>query len=806
MLMNFFKVAWRNLVRQKSVSLINLFGLTVGITCCLLILAYTGYELSYDRYHVNAENIFRVASTAKSGDGTQDMAYALAPVGETLVADFPEVLASVRVAPTVKRVFRYDNRFFFQDNVLYCDGSIFQVFSFDLISGNPETALEAPFTMVVTESTAEKIFRDENPIGKVINWDNRFDYTVTGVVKDPPANSHFTFEAIASFATYIRYDPRIGSWTSGGQFPTYVLLRENTDIRVLEQEIAVFNERYMGEMLKQSGTKLTTWLQPLKSIHLHSRLAGELGANGDIAMIYVFAAVAFIILLIACINFMNLATARSFRRAREVGVRKVLGAERGKLVLQFLSESFLFALLSLGAAALAANILLPVFRRLVGVPVVLDYLKLPWLYGFLGAVVLFVGFVAGSYPAFYLSSFPPSGILTGSGPHGRRGKHLRTGLVVFQFGMSVVLIVGTLIIFNQSRYLHTKDLGFQKNDMLVIAIQNPEVRQGLEAFKNEALKIDGVISAGASSMVPGELYLFSIAATPEGKKDEQPVTMDNFLVDDGFLKTFQIQVVQGRDFSKERPSEMQNGVLLNETAVRMLGWDNPVGKTIELDPPLRGERLDKTVIGVFRDIHQRSLYSAIQPTVVYYVSDMGDVENRIRRLTLRLDTENLPGTLAGIESAWKRIYPNLPYNSFFLDDFYDGRHRGESRLGGIFRAFAVLAVLIGCVGLFGLALFLAERRTREIGIRKVLGSSIHEIMFLLVREFVKWVIIANLIACPVAYFLGKSWLRNFPYAVGIGPGIFFQVAFLTMSIALLTVGSQAVRAALADPVRALRHE
>ncbi|MCJ7681337.1 MAG: FtsX-like permease family protein, partial [Candidatus Aminicenantes bacterium] len=505
----------------------------------------------------------------------------------------------------------------------------------------------------------------------------------------------FTFEAIASFATYIKYDARIGSWQSGGQFPTYVLLRENTDIQALEQKIVVFNEKYMGEMLKQSGTELTTWLQPLKSIHLHSRLAGELGANGDITMIYVFAAVAFVILLIACINFMNLATARSFRRAREVGVRKVLGAKRGKLVLQFLSESFLYALLSLGAAVLAAHTLLPVFRRLVGVPVVLDYLNLPFLYGFLAAIVFFVGFVAGSYPAFYLSSFPPSGILTGSGPHGRRGKHLRTGLVVFQFGMSVVLIVGTLIISNQSRYMLTKDLGFQKNDMLVIAVQNPEVRLGLEAFKDEALKMDGVVSAGASSMVPGEMYLFSVGTTPEGKTEQQPITMDNFLVDDGFLKTFQMQVVQGRDFSRERPSEIQNGVLLNETAVRLLGWENPVGKTIELDPPLRGERLHKTVIGVFKDIHQRSLYSAIQPTVVYYVSDEGGVENRVRRLTLRLDTDNLPGTIAAIKSAWKRIYPNLPYNSFFLDDLYNGRHRGESRLGGIFRAFAVLAVLIG---------------------------------------------------------------------------------------------------------------
>ncbi|MCJ7682018.1 MAG: hypothetical protein MUP70_14915, partial [Candidatus Aminicenantes bacterium] len=265
-------------------------------------------------------------------------------------------------------------------------------------------------------------------------------------------------------------------------------------------------------------------------------------------------------------------------------------------------------------------------------------------------------------------------------------------------------------------------------------------------------------------------------------------------------------VVQGRDFSRERPSEIQNGVLLNETAVRLLGWENPVGKTIELDPPIRGERLHKTVIGVFMDIHQRSLYSAIQPTAVYYVSDEGSIENRVRRLTLRLDTDDLPGTLAGIESAWKRVYPNLPYNSFFLDDLYNGRHRGESRLGGIFRAFAVLAVLIGCVGLFGLALFLAERRTKEIGIRKVLGSSVREISVLLVREFVKWVIFANLIACPVAYFLGKSWLKNFPYAVGIGPGIFLLVALLTVSIALLTVGSQSVRAALADPVRSLRHE
>jgi len=802
---NFITTAWRNLVKHRAYSLINIFGLAVGITCGLLVLAYVGYEFSYDGYHKNADRIYRIASKRTSAGTVNAFAAVPAPTGPTMVADFPEVVGAVRFSPTVRRAFSREDKVFFQDGVFYADRSVFEVFSFELVRGDPETALEAPFTMVLTEGTARKYFGDEDPVGKTIKWDNRFDYEVTGVVKDPPPNSHFTFTVLASFETFIKYDARIGEW-GGGSFPTYIEFGENVDRQAFERKLDGFNARYLAPLLRDTGVELTLFLQPLRSIHLRSKLQGELGANGDIREVGALAAIAVVILLVACVNFMNLATARSANRAREVGMRKVLGAGRKDLVLQFLGESYVHCLIALLAAAGAARLLLPYFGGLAGRSLTAASLRTPLVSGGLAAIFVFVGLAAGSYPALFLSAFRPIAVLRGHLARGSRGSRFRSALVVFQFAASTVLIVATLVILSQMKYMRTKDLGFDKKDMLVLAVQNDEVRRGLEAFKTEALRIPGVVGAGASSMVPGEMYLFNLPTFPEGHPRDQALRMDEFLVDDGFIGTFGIEVVRGRAFSRESPAERTDGVMINETAARRLQWDDPIGKTIELRAAFSNDAVKKKVIGVFRDIHQRSLYSVIEPTLLEYVGTEGPIENRARRLTLRLETEDLPRVTTRIERTWKGMFPDFPYYAFFLGEFYDGQHIAEARLGAVFKAFSVVAVLIGCVGLVGLASFASEQRTKEIGIRKVLGSSSGSIFVLLSREFVALVGIANALAWPIGYFAVRSWLRNFPYAVGIEAGTFFLTAALTLVIAALSVGYRSLAAARANPVESLRYE
>jgi putative ABC transport system permease protein len=720
-----------------------------------------------------------------------------------MVEELPEVKNAVRFSPTVKRVFAYQDKTFFEEGVLYVDQSLFDVFSFEMIEGDPKTALELPFTMVFTEKTAQKYFGDESPVGKMVNWDNKFDYRVTGVVKDPPLNSHFTFNALASFATFIKYDPRIGSW-NGGSFQTYLLLEDNTDLKKFQQKMKGFHEKHLGPALKEMGIELETYLQPLKSIHLHSHVQFELGDNSDIRLIYAFWGIAFIILLIACINFMNLATARSISRAKEVGIRKVLGAQRMKLVFQFLGESFVFALLSLVLGILLARLFFPYFSGLVGKDISLTILEMPYVYAFLIAIVLFVGFIAGSYPAFFLSAFKPISTLRGHVPEGLQSPRFRSSLVVFQFALSIILIICTIIVFSQHRYMQNKDLGFNKQNLLAVAIQNDEVRIGLESFKQELLNISGVESAGLSSMVPGEMYLFNIGTYPEGYARDQMVRMDYFRVDYGFLDTLEIEVVKGRGFSKEIVTDHVDAVMINEMAAKTLGWDDPVGKTIEI--PSDEGLVRKAVIGVFKDIHQRSLYSVVAPTVIRYIGTEGAIENRARRLTIRLSGSDISSVMNKIEQLWKNTFPSHPYYSFFLDEFFDSQHQAEQKLGSIFRTFSILAIVIGCLGLFGLASFTTEQRTKEIGIRKVLGSSVSSIVILLCRKFFLLVAIANLIAWPIAFFTMHKWLQNFPYPVDIGIGTFVFTAVFAFLVALVTVGFQSFKAARTNPADSLRYE
>ncbi|MBN1270649.1 MAG: ABC transporter permease [Candidatus Aminicenantes bacterium] len=800
MIKNNIKIAFRNMVKHKSYSLINILGLCLGIICCILIFIYIDYESTYDRYNPQAGNIYRLFTHYTVKDSTQGFASVAAPLGPTLVRDYPEALDYVRIGATVKRSFVYEDKKFLQDGVFYTDNSFFDMFDIRFVHGDPASALEAPYTMVLTEETARKYFGEKNPVGETIIWDNSSSYTVTGVVQSLPAHSHFSFHVLASFATYIRYDPRIGNRWSIGAFLTYLRLAEGADPQKFEGKIAGVVDTHLGPDLKNSSAAIQISIQPLKKVYLLSQ-------PNAILMLRAFGAIAVFILCIACFNFMNLSTARSANRAREVGMRKVLGAERKGLIFQFLGESFVYTGLALVLSILLIQILLPAFSRLAGREITMDAISLPLIGFILLGILVFVGLLAGSYPAFFLSAYKPSVVLRGNVFRSRKSL-FRSILVVSQFAISTGLIICTMVIFLQGRYMRNKDLGFNKNQLLVIVAQNESIRKNLDVLKAELSKIDGVVSSCGSSMVPGETYFFNSEAVPEGFNSTEMIRMDNYYVDSDYLDTFEIDVIQGRGFSREIPSHKTDAVMINETAAETIGWENPVGRVLYLppDPFSQEEPVPQTIIGVYRDIHHRSLYAPIIPSFIRHVRAQGPIENRVRRLTVRLDTSDLSGTVRAVERKWNEIYPKQPFYSFFLDDYYARLHMGEEKLGAIFRTFAVIAVFIGCLGLLGLAAYTAEQRTKEIGIRKVFGSTHGSVVFLLCRDFVRLILIAVFLAWPVSWFAMSRWLRNFPYTVKMGFGVFAGAALLTLVVALTTVGMQAYKAARSNPVDSLKYE
>jgi len=798
---NYVKTALRNIKKYKGYSIINIAGLAAGMACCILILAFIVDECSFDRFHEHAGDIYRIATTGSISSVTFEVATTPVLMGPTMMKDFPEVVNAVRFWNSGNTLVSSGDKRFFESGLLYADHSILDVFSFDLIQGDPASALEAPYTMVVTPEIAEKYFGREDPLGRIIRMNNEEDYIVTGVIEKPPSNSHFTFDLLASFGTVYQKYPEKITWI-GWDYYTYIQLRESVENEEFEKKLFGFNERYIGDIVRSFGGEISNYLQPLTSIHLHSNIDGELGVNGDIRYVYVFAAIGVFILIIACINFINLSTARSANRAREVGLRKVVGAERGMLINQFLSESLLLAMISMVLALILVQIVQPYFNNLTGREIGINIICNPWIIvGFL-LIVLFVGLVAGSYPAFFLSAFRPASVLTGKLQKGSRHSQFRRILVVFQFAISITLIVVTGIVFNQIRFMRNKRLGFHKDQRMIIPLRGNEIRQRFELIKKEMQSLEGVVSASGSRMIPGEDAFNVNPYFPEGWSSDQGFMMQGFYVDDDFLRTYGIELVAGRGFSREMFTDQKSAVLINVTAARKLGWTDPVGKKIHslTDAQDLSQRITFTVIGVIQDIHHRSVHHAVEPTLITYSPGYA------RKITLKLNSENISQTMKLIEKKWSALDPNYPFDYFFLDDYYDGLYRSEERLGRIFRVFTLFAILIGCLGLFSLASFAAEQRTKEIGIRKVLGSSSGSIIVLLCREFVLLVVMANVIAWPIAFFTMKKWLEGFPYRTDIHMATFIVAGLMALTIALLTVGYRAIRAALSNPVDSLRYE
>ncbi|MFC2166160.1 ABC transporter permease, partial [Acidobacteriota bacterium] len=723
MLKNYIKIALINLKKHKVFSFINIFGLAIGIACCILITTYVFHELSYDKYHKKADRIYRLRSDLKiSGDHLEFPKSSL-PMGEYLVENYPEVLSAVRFRGPMRLPVRNREKMFYLDRFFFSDNSVFEIFDFPLVKGNPQTALTTAFTCVITEDTAKKYFGVEDPIGKVLNVNNNWDLTVTGIVKNVPRNSHFGFDMLCSLETFARENKwDMQQWLSLNNY-TYILLQEGYDYKLLEQKFPELIEKNMGRMLKYVKGEFLLSLQPLTRIHLYSNLMQEIAGNSNIVYIYIFSVIALFILAIACINFMNLSTARSANRAREVGLRKVLGANRAKIIKQFLAESVFTSLISLVIALFLFELTLPLFRSLSGVELNINYSGNPWLIPSLIGLAVIVGLIAGSYPAFFLSSFQPVRVIKGLFKSGSGNTRFRSVLVIVQFTISVALIVGTIIVFNQLNYMKNKRLGFQKEQVVVIPISDESTLDSLRPIRAELSRHNGILGIAAASHVPGQTTYYN-PFIPEGFSLDEMQYMGQLYIDHEFIPTMGIDMAAGRNFSADLQTDLQQSCIINETAAKKFGWDNPVGKTIH-ELRQSGRKEGRTVIGVVKDFHFESLHKQISPLFIGYTS------HAINSLSVRISSDNIPKTIALLKDKIGQFDPHRPFEYSFLDETFDAQYRAEERLGRIFSYFSVLAIFIACLGLFGLASFTAEQRTKEIGIRKVLGASVSGIIVLL---------------------------------------------------------------------------
>jgi len=795
---NYLKVTLRTIKRQKAFSFINISGLAIGLACCIIIGFYILSELSYDRYHARADRIHRICSSLKIGDRPLEIPKASPIIAQTLEKEYPEVEHMVFLDRRGDTMVSHQDIRFQEAGIINATKDLFKVFSFPLIKGDPGTALAQPGSVVLSESTARRYFGEEDPLNRVLRFDSRTDFVITGVAYDVPPNSHFTFDMVCSYDMQ-RFQTRkgLGAWAYIN-FYTYLLIGEDADPGLFEQKLPGFVEGYIGEILKTIGAEMTLSLQPLTSIHLHTRLPQDISANGSILYVRIFSAAALIILLVACLNFMNLSTARSGMRVREVGVRKVLGADRRRMVAQFLGESLFFSLFALILSLALVEVLLPVFNSLSGMALRRTYFDPPWFAIALLGLSFAVGLAAGSYPAFLLSSFPPGRVLSGRLRAGASGSHFRRSLVTVQFSLSVILIIASLLVFRQLHYMKNKDLGFVKDHIVVLSLNDGSRISALQAYKAQISQHKGVMGASVSSHVPGQTT-FKNPYLPEGFSREEIQWLGEVSADRDFLDVLGIELAAGRNFPSDTEAGTGGGVLINATAARLLGWEEAVGKTFRgetgggLTPAI-------PVIGVVRDFHITSVRHAIEPLIIF------NDPRRRGALSVKIGSEGLPDTLAYLEQTWEDMIPEQAFAYFFLDEGFDRQYRADERMGRIFASFTFLASFIACLGLFGLASFLAERRTQEIGIRKILGASTSGITVILTREFIKWVVLANVIAWPLAYYAGRHWLRGFAYRSSFGLDLFLLAAAVSLCIAAFTVGYQTLKAARANPADALRYE
>ena len=797
MIKNYLKIALRNFQRHKGYSFINIAGFAIGMACCLLILVYVRHELSYDRYHNDAERICRVVQDIRNKTANRVFVPVSPMVAPTLKSDYPQVEYAARAFTfTGSQLVRKKDIFFYENRFMYADQELFDVLTFQFIQGNQQGALNRPNTLVVSQRMANKYFGNANPLGETLEI-NQQEYEITGVVKDCPENTHLKYDLIASLETLKDWQ-EMSNWYST-MFYTYLKLKPGVNVEEFSSQVSPLADKYIGAQLESWGSIYHYFLQPVSSIHLHSHLRYETESPGNPVYITIFSFVGLFILIIACLNFMNLSTARAAKRAKEVGLRKVVGAQKLQLIGQFLGESLLVAFLSLGLGMVIVRFAIPLLNDLTGLSLSFDALLMPGVLLFLIGGAFLVGMAAGLYPAFVLSAFRPAVTLKGVQRADSRGLALRTVLVVVQFAISVMLIIGTLTMYRQFNFMKNQHLGFEKEQKLILPLRGGiDIQENFASVKDMFSKHSSITGVAVSSTVPGR-GVSNFAIKLVGEEDDKNQSMFHMYFDDDFIPEYGIDMVAGRAFRKEIKTDFMGAFLINEAAVKAFGWTNPeqaLGKRLLTG---HGGRVNP-VIGVTKNFHYRGLQSEVEPLVMEFLPWI------FRYITLSIDISDLNETLAFVRSQWKALWPGHPFEHFFLDTDFDRQYRADEQIGNVFGIFTFLGLFIACLGLLGLASFTAESRTKEIGIRKVLGASVGGIVIMLSRQFTKWILLANCIAWPVAYYFMDRWLKNFAFRIDIGVWTFVLSGILVLLVALLTVSYQSIKAAVANPVDSLRYE
>lgn len=806
MIRNYLKIAFRTLLKYKSYTFINVLGLAIGLASTILILLFINHEISYDKHYQNSERIYRICTSGKIKSGEFEDAKTTVPLYEALIRDYPAVEKAVRIYPIRESILKVDENIYLEDKLFFADSTLFDVFSISMIKGNPDKALTEPNKVVVTEFTAKKLFGETNPLGKVIEWNNTGrELEVTGVIKDCHENSHFQYNMFVSFASSPVANNQV--WLSFSVY-TYILLQEEAIPMELENQLSELVDNHIGSELDKfmgmslenfhdSGDFYTFYLQPLSKIHLHSNLEGEIEENGSINNVYFFSMLAIFLTIIAAINYMNLSTAKSVNRIREVGIRKVSGARKKQLIFQFLTEALLISFLALIVSALIIELVLPFFSHIAGANLKMSYLSNPGFISILFSLWFFVGMLSGSYPAFYLSSFTPVRGLKGKICRNHKSS-FRNSLIVFQFAITIILIISTLTISKQMQYIREKDLGFNKEQVMVVH------RVGLlgnqkESFKQELLKRPEVLHASFSYGIPGN-ELTTGVFYPENRESDAGMVMNRIYSDQSFNKTYGLEMVKGRYFSRDYLTD-HSAVVINEVAAKKLGYTEPIGKNISMIIPSEDvDDFEFSIIGVVKNFNFASLYNTIQPLVISYSN------YHAAELSVKLQSGNIDKTIGYISNQWESFLPDQPFNYSFMDNMWENKYRNEKKTGMLFKIFSFLAIFIACMGLLGLASFMAEQRKKEIGVRKVFGASIINVMQLLIKEIIILTGLASLIAWPAAYFFMKHWLQDFAYKTNLSSVTFLLAAGIAIFIALLTTGFRSYQAAIANPSDSLRDE
>jgi putative ABC transport system permease protein len=806
MFKHYLKVAFRNLIRSKGFSFINIFGLATGMTTCLLIMLYVVDESSYDRHHADGDKLFRIASETRN----ETWVATPAPMAEALKKDFPEVVQSTRLLRfpgAEKMLLKYEDqqKQFFETNAYYADSTFFQLFTYEFKAGDITTALNGPNSIVISEDVASKFFGTENPIDKVLKVGlpfGEFQYTVKGVFKNNGNKSHIPANL---FLSMVNND--VGGWVKSQNlwatnsiFHTYVKLKDKLDAPAFEGRLQDFLSRNGGEEFKAAGIDKRLFIQPVEDIYLHSDFGYEVAPNGNIKYLYIFSSIAAFVLIIACINFMNLSTARSERRAREVGIRKVNGTNRSSLVAQFLGESLLMSAIALMLTLALTQLLIPAFNQLTDKQ--LSLLQLPNVFIWLASLTLITGLLAGLYPAFYLSSFQPISVLKGVEKSALSAVAIRKGLVVFQFSISIVLILGAIMVGQQMSFMSSQNLGFEKDKKVILPIQTGEANANSETLKNELLNNSGIVSVTRAGTYPGIESVTSMLFYAEGKSATDNVDVQTIYAEPGYIATLGIELLQGRDFARDFKND-QNSFILNESAIKQLGYttQTAIGKKVYYE--FQNATQSMEIIGVVRDYHFQGLQQKIKPLALAVHPLFSGPSSY---LILDVKTTRYSDLLHDVRKTWSKINPGSPFAYSFLDHDFQRNYEKEERTAQLVGYFTLVAIIIACLGLFGLATFTAEQRIKEIGVRKVLGASVSQLVSLLSKDFMKLIGISIVLSSPLAYFMMDKWLEGFAYHIEVHWWVFILTGIGSAGLALITLGFQAIKYALMNPVKSLRSE